>query len=107
ASFSPHECQVLARLQPQARNQAFFQTWTRKEAFLKACGTGFSLSSTAFEVGVGPDEPAQVLKLPPNFAFGSIWTLRDLKLSGGYCATVAIAAAKAEVRVYNSLRLWI
>lgn len=39
----------------QERPEAFFYLWTRKEAVLKACGRGFSLSPQSFSVL--PDSP--------------------------------------------------
>ena len=38
--FSPTEYEVLMGLEPSARPRAFYRAWTRKEAYLKAWGTG-------------------------------------------------------------------
>jgi 4'-phosphopantetheinyl transferase len=42
ANFEPEECEALVRLQEPARSKAFLIGWTRKEACLKALGSGFS-----------------------------------------------------------------
>ena len=42
ANFEPDECEQLARLREPARSKAFLIGWTRKEACLKALGSGFS-----------------------------------------------------------------
>lgn len=57
--FGPGEQQALRRVAGPARDRAFLQGWTRKEACLKALGTGFSLSPQVFEAGLG-DVPAEV-----------------------------------------------
>ena len=40
--FEPQECRDLAALEEPARTSAFLWGWTRKEACLKALGTGFA-----------------------------------------------------------------
>jgi 4'-phosphopantetheinyl transferase len=57
--FGPGEQQALQQVAGPARDRAFLQGWTRKEACLKALGTGFSLSPQIFEAGLG-DGPAEV-----------------------------------------------
>lgn len=51
--FGPNERRTLAAMSGPARDRAFLQGWTRKEACLKALGTGLSLSPQAFEAGLG------------------------------------------------------
>jgi 4'-phosphopantetheinyl transferase len=47
-AFSPDECAALAALSPAEQIRSFYQTWSRKEAYLKLLGTGFSLPSDSF-----------------------------------------------------------
>jgi 4'-phosphopantetheinyl transferase len=42
ANFEPDECEALERLPEPERSKAFLIGWTRKEACLKALGSGFS-----------------------------------------------------------------
>jgi 4'-phosphopantetheinyl transferase len=57
--FGPGEQQALHGWDGPERDRAFLRGWTRKEACLKALGTGLSLSPQSFEVGLGESE-AQV-----------------------------------------------
>jgi 4'-phosphopantetheinyl transferase len=40
--FTPEECQAILKLPPGQQLHAFYQQWTRKEAYLKAQGWGLS-----------------------------------------------------------------
>lgn len=55
--FSAQEAQALARIKREEDAlTAFLQCWTRKEACLKALGTGLSLPSHVFTTGIAPVE---------------------------------------------------
>lgn len=55
--FSAQEAQALALIrQEDDALTAFLQCWTRKEACLKALGTGLSLPSHVFTTGIAPVE---------------------------------------------------
>lgn len=41
--FSPSEMQALATCDPQRRGRRFYELWTLKEAYVKACGHGLSM----------------------------------------------------------------
>lgn len=50
--FAAGENAALANLPPSERKAAFFRCWTRKEAFVKAVGSGMSLPLKSFEVSL-------------------------------------------------------
>jgi 4'-phosphopantetheinyl transferase len=52
--FAPREAEYIESLNPEQRNQAFFEIWTRKEAYVKAQGRGLSIPLDAFCVPLGP-----------------------------------------------------
>jgi 4'-phosphopantetheinyl transferase len=90
AYFAPAEQHALERTAPTQRDEVFFAIWTRKEAFIKACGEGLSRSLDRFEVGTGPgpELPLTVLDNPEE---SSRWRLRHLELAMGYLGALAIA----------------
>jgi 4'-phosphopantetheinyl transferase len=49
--FTPGELAMLHGVTPDEARRRFYVLWTRKEAALKAWGTGFSLDARAVEVG--------------------------------------------------------
>jgi 4'-phosphopantetheinyl transferase len=48
--FSPREYQAYAALEASQRASAFYRTWTRKEAYVKALGEGFYLALDRIDV---------------------------------------------------------
>jgi 4'-phosphopantetheinyl transferase len=67
-AFSPVECQALHALPPHDRIASFYCTWSRKEAYLKLLGTGFSLASDSFTVSSLTDCVLEDLDVHPDFA---------------------------------------
>lgn len=50
--FTTSECEALARAPDAERRVAFLRCWTRKEACLKALGSGLSIEPGTFEAGI-------------------------------------------------------
>ena len=88
--FSPREVARLRALPPSLREAAFFECWTRKEAYIKARGEGLSLPLDGFDVSLAPGEPAALLanRLDPGEV--SRWSLRELRPWPGFAAAVAV-----------------
>lgn len=89
--FSERERQALRRRDDERRQRAFFRVWTRKEAWLKACGVGLTLPLDRVEVSVEEDEPARLLSVPDDSSPASCWSLHELAPSAGYLAALAVA----------------
>ena len=70
--------------------EAFFNCWTRKEAYIKALGDGLARSLDQFEVSLVPGEPAQLLKVDDNPDEIGRWSLVTISPCVGYLATVAV-----------------
>lgn len=51
-NFTPTEFAALLAVDPTQRLQAFLRCWTRKEACLKALGSGLSIEPGVFEAGI-------------------------------------------------------
>lgn len=88
--FSPHEREALARIPSDDRLRTFFETWTLKEAYLKACGDGLLRELDAFDVTVGDAQP-RLLSVRDRPGDEARWTLGRLDPGQGYVATVAVA----------------
>jgi 4'-phosphopantetheinyl transferase len=77
------ELDAFEALPPGARAAAFFALWTRKEAYMKAVGAGFSLPPEGFAV---------------SGLAAAGWSLRDLDPPAGYAACVAVRGPLTAVR---------
>jgi 4'-phosphopantetheinyl transferase len=95
--FSPTEYQTLASLPDDRKQKAFFNCWTRKEAFVKAKGVGFTLPLDSFEVTLAPGEPARLLQVGGNSREASHWALCDLQPSPGYVGALAVEGHSSRV----------
>jgi len=88
--FSPQEVEALRNLPKDQQRQGFFNCWTRKEAYLKAKGEGFSSPADQFQVSLTPGEPAALLghRLDPLEV--AKWSIEDLDVGPDYTAALAV-----------------
>ncbi len=98
--FHPAELTALRASHPSPR--AFFECWTRKEAFVKATGQGLSVSLSSFEVSFFPDPNpslrAEGLPIPG-------WKLLNLTIPY-YCAALVVEARNGEPEPHVTLQDW-
>jgi 4'-phosphopantetheinyl transferase len=92
--FSPNERSTLASLPDHVRHDAFFNCWTRKEAYIKAKGAGLSLPLDQFEVTFLSGDPAELLATQPDAAEAGRWRLRELDVADGYKAAIAVEGSQ-------------
>ena len=76
--FSPYERTLLQTLPLEVRREAFFLCWSRKEAYIKARGKGFSIPLDQFDVSLIPGEPAVLLDSREDPQSKTLWSLRTL-----------------------------
>ena len=88
--FSRQEQEQLATLPPAERYKGFFRCWTRKEAYIKAEGTGLSLPLHQFDVSLGAGESSRLLATRPDSAEAARWKLREVPAGDGYVAALCV-----------------
>jgi 4'-phosphopantetheinyl transferase len=98
--FSPDEIKALKWLPPQQKLAGFYACWTRKEAYLKAIGTGLSYRLSDFTVNARPDEPARLISIQGDTQMARRWSYADLCLGPAYCGAIVV-----EGRI-NNLVYW-
>ena len=99
--FSPRERSALAAMPDALRTDAFFDCWTRKEAYIKARGEGLSLPLDGFDVAFGPGEPAKLLATRPDAAEACRWRLCELDVADGYKAALAVEGTQWTLKCWD------
>lgn len=88
--FSAQEVAALCALPDAQQPRAFFDCWTRKEAYIKARGEGLSFPLEEFDVSLQPDAPAALLCVRGDAGEAGRWSLRALDVEPGYAAALAV-----------------
>ena len=94
--FSVAEIYTLSGLDPHERSGAFFNCWTRKEAYVKARGEGLSMPLDQFDVSLAPGVSAAMLNNRLDESEKSRWMFHDLRVASGYAAALVIEALQSR-----------
>ena len=89
-NLSHREYRAYKRVSEQDRLKAFYNCWSRKEAFVKAIGDGMSLPMREIEVSLEAHRPAQLLSIQGSLEQANLWTMHDLKTWDGYAAALVV-----------------
>ena len=83
------------------RAKAFFDCWTRKEAFVKAVGQGLSYPLDRFQVTVQPGQAAALVSVDGRAGSETEWSLYDVAPSEEYAAALALEKRTCSVRTWK------
>ena len=97
--FSRCEVDVFNTLQKEEQVAAFFRCWTRKEAFIKATGRGLSQELAGFDVTLGPEVQAKLLRVEDDDA--SRWSLCHIDVGEEYAGALAVEGPILNVRFWR------
>src|SRR5262249_55853952 len=87
--FAAGEWKMLQVLNPEQRRDAFFSLWTKKEAYLKAIGTGIAH-------GLNTVDLTNELSFPQHH-----WSILNLPCAGGFAAAVAIQGPPFQLSSFS------
>ena len=99
--FSEREVSMLCALPAEERTRAFFNCWTRKEAYIKARGEGLSHPLDAFDVSLIPGEPAALLGTRGDPLELTRWALHSLDAGANYAAAAVVQGADCTLRLWQ------
>jgi 4'-phosphopantetheinyl transferase len=91
--FLAWEVQTLRGLPREHQAEAFFNCWTRKEAYVKARGQGLSIELKSFDVSLVPGEEAKILR--GDDCLG--WSLVSFKPEQGCVAAMALQGSQLHI----------
>lgn len=95
--FTESEKAQLGHLAPDAKREAFFLGWTRKEAYLKATGEGLRASLDRVEVSLQA-EPGPILLKNRSFP---VCTVYPLILSPDFAGAIAAEGTGHDLRCWK------
>ena len=98
--FSRSERNQLGAIAPEQKTEAFFNCWTRKEAYIKARGEGLSFPLDQFDVSFAPGASPALLGNRLDATEVSRWSFEALSPANGYAAAVTVEGH------FSRLLLW-
>ena len=102
--FSGTEADELLNLPEEQRQSRFYDLWTLKEAYIKACGKGFTIPLQYFSYGFLGDDKLTVEFDAQLYDVESMWQF--WQLSAGLDFKLAIAAKTGKEGLVHTLSGW-
>lgn len=99
--FAKAEAESFCALPEHEKRRAFFNCWTRKEAFIKALGEGLSHPLHRFEVSFLPGAPAALLRTAPDADEAARWSMFAFEPAENYVAAVVVAGKDFETKFWH------
>jgi 4'-phosphopantetheinyl transferase len=94
--FSARELERYLQLPDDRRTPAFFEAWTRKEAVLKAAGSGLARSPQEVETLVALSDPDQAAAADGHDAW-----IHAFEPCAGYVGALAVSGPLRDVRIHD------
>ena len=101
SQFAEEEINELRRLSLTERRDAFYRVWTRKEAYIKALGTGLSLALNKFAVTVRNNKSIEISWAEGDPEAARNWAMFNLEPHPAYAAAVVVEAGQPVRLVYR------
>lgn len=89
--FTAAERDAYRRLTTEEKHAAFFRGWTRKEAYLKATGSGLTRPLASFEITLAPGDEARLVADERIAGAPQRWTFLDIAPGEHYAGSLVIA----------------
>ncbi len=100
-NFSAHENAIFNALPDHLKQEAFFNCWTRKEAYIKALGEGLSHPLDSFDVTFVPGEPARLLDVYGFPDEAAQWSFHAFTPHPDYIAALATRQLNPQISFHR------
>ncbi|WP_395375874.1 4'-phosphopantetheinyl transferase family protein [Marinicella sp. W31] len=98
--FSGSEYQQLIQLPEAKRIQAFYNGWTRKEAYIKGDGKGLSIPLKSFNVSLVDKEQPILLATAHDEQACDHWSIYNINTPENYAGALAIKSKKCQIKLF-------
>ena len=98
--FAPGEQSALKKLPPEQQQHAFFDCWTRKEAYIKALGGGLSIPLDQFEVSLAPNQPARLISVEGKTEKSKRWSMVGIDTQSNYSAALVVEGPPPQMHTW-------
>ncbi|MEM9293799.1 MAG: 4'-phosphopantetheinyl transferase superfamily protein [Acidobacteriota bacterium] len=99
--FSVSERDTLRSIPSERKSEAFFNCWTRKEAYIKATGDGLSMPLDRFDVTLAPEDEPRMLSAEGSTEKAAHWSMRHLNPKPGYVGALAVPLRSYRLRCWE------
>jgi phosphopantetheine--protein transferase-like protein len=102
--FSAAEVDYLMALPSHLHAESFFSCWTKKEAYVKACGEGLTMPLNSFSVPLTTDPahtPEDLHVASKDIVPARRWSLYTLRPAPGYAGALAIEGTGWRLRQWQ------
>lgn len=99
--FSEAEIQMVQPAAGSLCSDSFFQIWSRKEAVLKAMGTGLSFPMEKLDTSRSRENTFSQVVFSGNAESSPPWYVQDLPVGNDYAAAVAVAGGGGKLVLWN------
>jgi 4'-phosphopantetheinyl transferase len=97
--FSRKEFEVFKALPESQKKEAFFNCWTRKEAYIKAKGMGLSIPLDSFDVSLVPGDKARLVSSSQEPGDVENWSLENVETWFQYSAALCVNCTPLNIVV--------
>ena len=97
--FALDEIEKLKEVEKELQFEAFYRCWTRKEAFIKAKGSGLSFPLADFSVSIG--EKAKLLATRWDADEKNEWSLSSFMPKNGYVGALAVHGPVKTIKYHE------
>jgi 4'-phosphopantetheinyl transferase len=104
--FSPEDNAVLRSFAKIEKKEAFFTFWSRKEAYLKAIGEGFSSASDTIDISSYTIGGSIFIYSKGDSVAKNCWTIQDLRPLPGFVAASAVEGTGAVHHCWQIHRIY-
>lgn len=99
--FAEEEVTSLCRLDQAYHTQAFYNCWTRKEAFIKAVGSGLSFPLDQFVVSLDSTKEATLIDTKWDKKEKYKWTLHTIEPRKDYIGAVSVKGNVSDIQSWR------